>query len=42
MGAELGRSCYGFEIDKKFYKLAQEKMLSNVQMSIFNTEEAKK
>jgi site-specific DNA-methyltransferase (adenine-specific) len=39
--AELGRSCYGFEIDKKFYKLAQEKMLSNVQMSSFNAEETK-
>lgn len=39
--AELGRSCYGFEIDKKFYKLAQEKMLSNVQMNIFNAEETK-
>ena len=39
--AELGRSCYGFEIDKKFYKLAQEKMLPNVQMSIFNAEETK-
>lgn len=33
--AELGRSCYGFEIKKDFYKAAKEKMLSNVQQSIF-------
>lgn len=26
---ELGRNSYGFEIDKKFYKEAKEKMLSN-------------
>lgn len=26
--AELGRNCYGFEIDKKFYKDAMEKMLT--------------
>lgn len=32
--AELGRNCYGFEIDKKFYKLAQEKMLSNIQIEL--------
>lgn len=37
--AELGRSCYGFEIDKRFYNLAQEKMLSNIQMNIFLKEE---
>ena len=24
---ELKRTCYGFEVDKKFYKLAKEKML---------------
>ena len=29
--AELNRSAYGFEIDKKFYKLAKEKMLNYVQ-----------
>lgn len=34
--AELNRSCYGFEIDKNFYRQAQEKMLLNFQMSIFN------
>lgn len=28
--AELKRSCYGFEIKKDFYKLAKEKMLSNI------------
>ena len=31
---ELGRSCYGFEIDKKFYKEAREKMLCDVQLGI--------
>ena len=25
---ELGRTCYGFEVDKKFYRLAKEKMLT--------------
>lgn len=25
---EMGRTCYGFEVDKNFYKLAEEKMLS--------------
>lgn len=33
--AELGRSCYGFEIKKDFYNLAKEKMLSNVQTQLF-------
>lgn len=35
--AELGRSAYGFEIKKDFYKNAQEKMLTNinVQMNMF-------
>jgi site-specific DNA-methyltransferase (adenine-specific) len=28
--AEIGRSAYGFEIEKKFYKLAQEKMLKKI------------
>lgn len=32
--AELNRSCYGFEIKKKFYKEAKEKMLSNVSMTL--------
>lgn len=30
--AELNRNAYGFEIDKKFYKLAKEKMLNHVQV----------
>ncbi|WP_409229070.1 DNA-methyltransferase [Gudongella sp. SC589] len=30
--AEMNRNAYGFEIDKKFYKLAQEKMISSIQM----------
>ena len=29
--AELGRHSYGFEIERKFYNDAQEKMLSNIQ-----------
>ena len=33
--AELGRSAYGFEIDKKFYRDAQEKMLASIQPDIF-------
>jgi site-specific DNA-methyltransferase (adenine-specific) len=33
--AELNRHAYGFEIDKKFYNLANEKMLKNIQMSLF-------
>lgn len=32
--AELGRSCYGFEIDKKTYDMAKERMLSNTQMPL--------
>lgn len=32
--AEIKRSCYGFEIDKRFYKAAQEQMLSNVQLTL--------
>lgn len=35
---ELGRDSYGFEIEKKFYKDAQEKMLSNLQETIFSFE----
>lgn len=30
--AELNRSCYGFEIKKKYYKEAKEKMLSNIKV----------
>lgn len=32
--AECGRSAYGFEIERKFYNLAQEKMLKNIQIAI--------
>lgn len=32
--AELNRSCYGFEIDKRFFKNAREKMLGNIQLSL--------
>ena len=32
--AELNRNSYGFEIKKDFYKLAQEKMLSSIPVSI--------
>ena len=31
---ELGRSCYGFEVQKDFYYAAQEKMLSNVFVNV--------
>lgn len=36
--AELNRNCYGFEIKKDFYKLANEKMLSDIkiQQTIFD------
>lgn len=38
--AEMNRHAYGFEIDKKFYKLAQEKMISSIQMRLlFGQEE---
>lgn len=37
--AELGRSCYGFEIKKDFCKLAKEKMINEVQQSIFGIED---
>lgn len=30
--AEMNRHAYGFEVDKKFYTLAQKKMLSNIQV----------
>ena len=29
--AELGRNAFGFEIDRNFYKAAQEKMLAGVR-----------
>ncbi|NLC96190.1 MAG: site-specific DNA-methyltransferase [Erysipelotrichaceae bacterium] len=32
--AELNRSCYGFEIKKDFYKLAKDKMLKNVNITL--------
>ena len=32
---ELKRSSYGFEIDKKFYKLAQERVLHNMMQEMF-------
>lgn len=33
--AELGRSCYGFEIKKNFYRDANEKMLKGYQLCMF-------
>jgi len=33
--AEIGRSCYGFEIKKEFYKKAKEQMLKDVQQALF-------
>lgn len=32
--AELNRNCYGFEIKKDFFNLAQEKMISNMQIEM--------
>lgn len=32
---ELNRNCYGFEIDKNFYKLAKEQMLNAQQLMLF-------
>ena len=32
---ELNRNCYGFEIDKNFYKLAKEQMLNVQQLTLF-------
>lgn len=32
---ELNRNCYGFEIDKNFYKLAKEQMLNGQQLMLF-------
>jgi len=34
--AELGRHSYGFEIERKFYNDAQEKMLSNIQYEMID------
>ncbi len=31
--AEINRNAYGFEVDKKFYQLAQDKMLNSIQIS---------
>ena len=33
--AEINRSCYGFEIDKNFYKAAKSQMLHNITMDLF-------
>ena len=33
--AELKRNCYGFEVDKNFYKLASEKMIKPIQANLF-------
>lgn len=33
--AQIGRSCYGFEIKKDFYKQAKEIMLADVQQQLF-------
>lgn len=32
---ELNRNCYGFEIDKNFYKMAKEQMLNEQQLMLF-------
>ena len=34
--AEIGRNCYGFEVDKKFYREAKEKMLAVYQQELFS------
>ena len=31
---ELNRNCYGFEIDKRFFKAANEEMLCNIQLTL--------
>jgi site-specific DNA-methyltransferase (adenine-specific) len=37
--AEIGRNCYGFEVDKNFYKDAVEKMLTfNAEQNLFKVE----
>ena len=33
--AQCGRKAYGFEIKKEFYKEAKEKVLTNIQKSLF-------
>jgi site-specific DNA-methyltransferase (adenine-specific) len=35
---ELGRNSYGFEVSKEFYILAQEKMLSGMQIGLIGFE----
>lgn len=37
--ASLGRKAYGFEIKKDFYKLAKEKILSNIEVDLFTKSE---
>lgn len=32
--AEMNRHAYGFEVDRKFYRLAKERILSNIQMGL--------
>ena len=34
----MGRDSYGFEIEKTFFKEAQEKMIGNLQETIFSFE----
>ena len=36
--AELGRSCYGFEVSKEFYEKAQREMLYDIKSKIPNEE----
>lgn len=36
--AEMGRSAYGFEVDKEFYKAAVEKMLASFEVDLFSME----
>ena len=37
--AEINRNCYGFEIDKTFYKAALSKMLHNININLFTNAE---
>lgn len=39
--AELNRNCYGFEVDKKFYTLAKNKMLNGYEPDLFEMEAVK-
>ena len=36
--AEMGRSAYGFEVDKEFYRAAIEKMLASFEVDLFSME----